>query len=317
MLPSGHCVISHREYLSDLAGTNGTAFPATNSTSYLYERINPSNPALFPWLSGMAGLYETYNYHKLKFEYVSTCSTSTPGYVILAIDYDPSDDVPTSKVQLLSYEGSVRCNSWNSVVHNSSRANLSKQKSYYCGYNSMHTTDNHGTLRTSDVGTLNVLAMGQTSTNFIGEIYVEYEVELKTPQMSVVATSMPSLQITMGDTLDFELVNDTLYYGNLNIIPINATQLRIRQGFIGVLYMTMRGSGITGGPFASVTAPNSAIQIGEVVNGALTDVYVIYKLNVAPNSVLVFSHGAALAVTRFEITFASLAQNTYDHLLVF
>lgn len=316
VLPNGHCIIKHREYFIDIIGSNVSSFPTVEQNSFIYERINPSNAAVFPWLSGMAGQYETYNFRKLNFEYISTCATSTSGFVIIAIDYDPSDVPPASKVQLLSYEGSVRANSWNAITHRSNKSNLSKQKSYFVGYETM-SGPNVGYTRTSDVGNLCIVSMGQSNFNTIGEAYVDYEIEFKTPQMNVITTSMPSLQITMGSTLDFRNYDNTHYYGTLNVRPHTTTELRVFSGFVGTITMLMKGTTIEVPPSVSAIGPNSTVYLGTVINSGLTEAIIIYKVYATPGAVLTFTHGESFTISSFGILFSSLAQNTFDNLQTF
>lgn len=84
-------VVRHKEMFLD---------PVSNNTFQHFQK--PMNPALatsFPWLSKIAGAYETYRFRKLKFSYVPQCSTTSSGSFGMYFDYDPTDGFTTSMKQ--------------------------------------------------------------------------------------------------------------------------------------------------------------------------------------------------------------------------
>lgn len=86
--------IKHREVVAYNAG----------SFSPFATHINPCNLKLFPWLSGIAKMYERYRFVSLKFDYVPACPSTTLGMRATAIDYDPSDDTPGTIMLMLTYK---------------------------------------------------------------------------------------------------------------------------------------------------------------------------------------------------------------------
>jgi len=171
-LPNGDCVITHREYLTDIPGS--VAFAATSTA------INPGLVVQAPWLSAIAQRYESYRYESLRYLFETEQATSSTGTVMLVVDYDASDSAPTSKTQALSYRDSVRSPPWAPCKFTASKEDLNKQKSYFVrGGTQPANTD----IKLYDVGNLYVCTIGQANTNTIGELYVEYVVRLMTPQM--------------------------------------------------------------------------------------------------------------------------------------
>lgn len=59
--------------------------------SQFVAQISPSTASVFPWLSQIAGAYEKYVIHTIRFDYVPSCSTLADGIIYLAFDHDPSD----------------------------------------------------------------------------------------------------------------------------------------------------------------------------------------------------------------------------------
>lgn len=308
---NGHCTVTHREYLSDIVGYTGYTFPTNYTQEYIRERINPCNAALFPWLCGMAGQYETYKFKKLMFDYVSTCPTTTSGYVIIAIDYDPSDLAPTSKVEVMSYDGAVRANAWSNTRNISSPENLSKYHRYYCSYETQRAAT-AGSVRTSDVGTLNVIAQGQQNVDNIGELYVEYEVDFFTPQLNTYAANGGSLYIAItGNVLNF---NTASYHGNLNLIPYNTNALLFRQGFQGVVILRQIGTGID-------VVPGISISLGSVVQSRYsykaaggTSAVDVLRIRANAQAVLTPAIGVSTTLTNYYMEFYPTTTEMWDAL---
>jgi len=178
--------VAHREYITDVSGVT-TAF-----LSELSLRINPGNASCFPWLSAIARRFESYCFRKLQFCYETETATSTTGYVLLTIDYDPRDPAPLSKIVAFNYEGAIKGAPWQSFKHISSAQNLSKRKTYFVADTGQPDADLY------DVGNLYVALGGQAGTAKVGEIWVEYEVDLMTPQLENNSVFQVNSQIING-----------------------------------------------------------------------------------------------------------------------
>jgi len=138
---------------------------------------------VFPWASAIAGNFERFRFVKLRFHYVQNCTTSTTGQVALAVDFDSLDDnTMLTKQQLYSFELTARGTSWTSVVLEIPALRLSQSyKSHYI----RQTPVSGGDLKTYDPAQVLVAVSGVNSVGaVIGELWVEYEVQLMTPQFS-------------------------------------------------------------------------------------------------------------------------------------
>jgi len=79
----------------------------TTSINHIYK-INPRNSAMFPWLAKIANNYDMYHLESLKFKYIPCVGSTTAGQVVMAIDYDPTDDnTNTAPTALQSYAGAI------------------------------------------------------------------------------------------------------------------------------------------------------------------------------------------------------------------
>lgn len=165
----GQFVIRHREFLGDVLG----------STGYSVESypINPALEVTFPWGAGIAQNYEQYQIRSLRFCYETQAPTTDPGTVMLAIDYDPADAPPIDKPTFMSMAGAVRGPVWN-------RFECSAMKEYR-QFDKLYTRTTglaaNQDVKTYDYGVLNVAVQG-SALDTVGELYVEYEIALLTPQ---------------------------------------------------------------------------------------------------------------------------------------
>jgi len=181
---AGDTIVIHREYISDLlASATAGAF------SVFGIPINPGNASMFPWLSSIARNFESYVFKSLKFYFETSAPTSTPGTVLMAVDYDVLDSLPSSKRDLMSYRDAMRSPAWESTTLGCRAEDLHKRKTYYVneinsiGSNFIEPTTAQD-LRLDDVGELLIASSNSTASSALGEIYVEYEIELKTPEYS-------------------------------------------------------------------------------------------------------------------------------------
>lgn len=183
--PSGAMVVTHREYVSDITPasvSNANAFQLLIS-----ENINPGNPLVFPWLSSIATRYESYLFRNLRFIYEPQCPTTVSGTVSLAVDYDALDDPPLTKLQMMSYKGAVRSPPWFASNYQCASSDLRKQKSYFVRNGAQLPS---GDPRLYDVGNVYVAYEGPANESVAnGELYVEYSVELTTPNLQPYALS--------------------------------------------------------------------------------------------------------------------------------
>lgn len=169
--------IRHREFISDVASLNDTG-------QLSRMQINPGL-ATFPWLSNVAGAFEKYRWLKLKFMWTPACPTSTPGSIALCPDYDAADDdLQLTKSEVLSFADSVRGPVWMDFALDCDRANMNTGK-YYVRNTSVPTSSD---VKMYDALQLLIYVSNCPSdrTN-LGELWVEYEVELSTPQLQSVA----------------------------------------------------------------------------------------------------------------------------------
>lgn len=179
----GSLVVSHTEYLTDVAGSNGGIYIATVD-------LNPGVFGAFPWLSSVARRFETYRFKRLQYQYRQTTTTGETGVVALASCWNVNDPVPTTKDEVLNFEGTVKSSPWVDLDFNCLHPNLKQRSTYFVRTGPVVPPENEtsrGGAENRDVdynmydtARLIVLVQDET-TGVLGELYVKYEIEFMTP----------------------------------------------------------------------------------------------------------------------------------------
>jgi hypothetical protein len=173
--------VRHREYISDVAGVVGFS-----TTTYA---VNPGIAATFPWLSTVADRYESYKFHKLHFIFETDKSASTDGSVQGLIDFDAADSAPTTKAFFMGHANAVRSAVWQEFRFDARAKDLHKFAAER--YVRTGALASNLDIKTYDVGNYFMGAAGCADTSVVGELYVEYDVELTTPQLNPAALAVP------------------------------------------------------------------------------------------------------------------------------
>jgi len=175
---SGQVRVVHSELIKDVYSSIG--FKAEQLP------VNPGVPSTFPWLSSIAERFESYLFNSLRFKYMHQVSEFTEGNgkVLLAMDYDAADSLPLNKVQLASYQSEVSGAPYENIVMTCKKADLDKfGKQRYIRQGTLAANLD---IKTYDVGNI-IYAVQAQSVNDkdIGELWVEYDVTLYTPQLNL------------------------------------------------------------------------------------------------------------------------------------
>jgi hypothetical protein len=106
-LKNGSLRIRNREFVSTVTGS--TTGPTVRSNV-----INPNNPLMFPFLTGIAKRFDLYRFRRLVFHYGARCATTQTGTFIMAIDFDTRDNPPGSLADALVLKPSANEVIWKS-----------------------------------------------------------------------------------------------------------------------------------------------------------------------------------------------------------
>lgn len=177
---NGGVCIRHREYVRDI--------PMFQFFDNAVLAINPSNAALFPWLSTVANNFEQYRFIGCIFEFRSlsanALSGSDPsmGSVTLATQYDVDQNLFVTKKQALNSVYATSCKPAENMIHPiECEPNETPSQPLY-----IHKAfaGNVEDLRLVEQGRLNVITEGSKEDYPVaGELWVTYEVFLFKPRL--------------------------------------------------------------------------------------------------------------------------------------
>jgi hypothetical protein len=165
----GRTIIKHSEYIQDINGTTG---------AFAIQASIPCNPGLvgsFPWLSQIAGAYQKYIIKNLEFRFETSSSANQTGDLMLSPVFNEQDGAPDTKADCLQNECTTKCVPWMSLGCRIPTKYLKVYNEYYI----RTTTIND--VKTYDPFILYVGCQANTVTTSIGELYVDYEIELINP----------------------------------------------------------------------------------------------------------------------------------------
>lgn len=251
-------IISGHEQIASVNNTNGS-FGATRFFT---------NPGLsqFAWLSARASGFEKYRYRKFCVHYVpDKAVTTTAGSLFLAADFDPTDDAPGSLADMSTYE--VQSND-RVFEHVSLNIPVSRM---FDGVRTKKVRSGPvpGDLQIYDGATFSVCTYNGSDTAGIGQIWVDYEIELISPQVEAVPVSTKVIRYTkaadqtMVDGVGATLAFDTATTGMDSFGSISSGTITLPRGFYrlachiccsnsaaeattALLSLTKNGSTITG-----------------------------------------------------------------------
>jgi len=204
----GRTVIKHSEYVGDIVGSVGFV-------TQLSMNLNPGIQTSFPWLSQIANAYEKFSVKQIQYRYSSESPSTSTGAVFLSPEYNPQDPPPTSKLETFQNEDTVRTVPWTNVVCKIPTKYLKVYNDYFIRLGAIPNSD----LKTYDPIVMYVCTQGQANTALLGEIWVDYQIELINPQGNL---------NPIGGTAICAPIGATTIFGNINNQPVFTGYLSIR-----------------------------------------------------------------------------------------
>jgi hypothetical protein len=266
--------VRHREYVQDIVGSVVFANQQVN--------INPGLNTLFPWLSALAGLFESYQMNALKFQYRTESPSTQAGKALLTVDWDVLDPSPTSKTQMLQERTKADGPAWENfdlICDLSDLLKFGVQRFVRSGLNPAGSD-----LKTYDIGMLNIASQGCTGAPTIGELWVEYDVELMTPN----TTPLPvSSHIASGSAVSNAAIFGTapVVLGNLNVTATGSTLVFNTVGqYLVEIFATGTLTALT-----SNTGTATVVFANPVVGNG-TNAFVVHIISVTvPGQTMIYS----------------------------
>lgn len=280
----GSVIVRHREFFGDVLGsTSAFQLGIGDVGEQTLISVQPANPVMFPYLSGLAKLFESYDFERLQIDYVPRCSTATAGFVAMAVDYDAKDAAPSSKTSLMSYHGAVASSPWQACSLICDRRDLHKMgRQLYTRLSSITSTDS----KTYDVGNLWLAVGGQGSAAQVGEVYVTYTVRLSTPQLNQAAIAKSNSKYvnpTAGVSKTAPLGTARTIAGGLPIRESQSsptTKLWIQEAGQYMFNALATGTGLSAGSFTMTGDPDVTVSTPtDIPNAAGTLEAVTFLVN--------------------------------------
>lgn len=287
---NGSMCVSHEELFGTVVGSD--AFSSATAP------INPGLSGLFPWLSQIARNYESYRFKRLRFKYVASSGSNQTGTVYLGVEFDPADAPPTDENQLASYQGTTSCAPWKNNSYTCTSQNLAKRQTYFVRNGAVGSNSD---LTLYDVGFFIIgTADNQATPAKLGKLWVEYEVELMTPQTTDpgIGSSL-SARFTGADkaaTLPTQVGNAPLA-ASVNAGILTITALAPYQGLVA---LNMAGT-VLANPVIAGTATSSAKAL--VVNAGGTVAVSQYTANMKRDQTMTFDFTGSTSITGYFLRF--------------
>lgn len=284
--------VKHTEYIKDINGS--IAFTA------LSYPINPGLGSLFPWLSVVASRFESYCFTKLRFRFRTMAATSQKGAVVLAVDFDVLDDAPATKVELLSYEDNARAAPWEECAYTCDIKNLQKMKTYFTRVGNAPTASD---LKTYDVGQLIVATVAQADTAVVGELHVDYEIKLMTPQLSA---AVPSARVTPNSESDTAIFGTSVTEFGADPFSFDTNTLTFKQSGEWLLVFILGGT-VLSGISSAVTGTATATVIAATYDTADTAGVIVMRTRGLVDDTIIFDYSGATTLTTVSLRIARYA----------
>jgi hypothetical protein len=247
-------------------------------------RVNPGSKKTFPWLSGQALSYESFKFHKLKFEFITRCPSNTSGSMYLSPDYDSADALPVGETEVAANVDTVENVAWESIHCQLKTEKMNR--AYKAHYN---MTDTRFDATKQDQKTIDpafvVLAGQVDGFTMVGKFWVEYDCELFEPQRTTDVDNQGGLGSNKVSGLAPNVVDvfttGTVATLNQEVVPIlkvlNGTAFpgpnlfEFTRDWQGFLTKNITGTGITNiGGILKNGAPIPT-AVATVINGAQTN----------------------------------------------
>lgn len=191
-------ILRHKEFVGTL----------TSTTDFTVQYQMPLNPGMvtFPWLKDIAAKFQEYRFRGVVFHYIPASgaaisgTNSALGTVMLQTTYRPSDSAPASKVEMLNEYCANEVVPSESVIHPIECD--PKQNPFAVQFVRSIPVPAGESILNYDLGKTFIATQGQQAIgNYLGDIWVTYEVELIKP--------VYSSNITTNALSDFEFSGAT------------------------------------------------------------------------------------------------------------
>lgn len=310
-MSNGMCNVRHREFLGNVSGTS-------TFTQSLSLALNPGIAATFPWLANMAQNWQAYRFKRLRFCYYTRTGSNIPGSVILCPDYNAQDAAPVSEQVIDSYEDAKEDAPWKNI-----ECNLNAVAMHLMGpkkYIRLGALAANQDLKTFDVGNMYVYTVDGTAVNW-GKVWVEYDVDLFTPQLPPGGSSFTQTALIVGATSQTAaepLGTAPVVTGNMQVVAGNNSTnstLVLSNAIVGgeyALSIYITGTGITQSVIESaVTGATLKSGGNQAFSVAATTGFYIATFTATASTITWVLSGTATTITGCNVLLALIPTSSF------
>lgn len=238
-------VIVHSEMLGSIV-SNATINTFTANGFVL----NPGKFGTFPWLASLASNFDKYIVRSCIVHFVSSQPTNIAGKVGIGFDYDSTDPLPVDRNEFFSLTHHVECSTWDSV-------SMSIPLDVVPRFVNSHTNTDSKLI---DAG--NIILMSDqvpTASLVLGDIILEYAVELIEPQQAIYCSQIFSSTSAIAAWSSLSVSGPVLAL-QLPTTSITDVEYALPQGYYS--YFCVASDSGLGSPVLTATTHNMAASNG-------------------------------------------------------
>lgn len=174
-------IVKHSEYFQSLKGTQ-------EFSSY-FHRVNPSNEEVFPWLNMVSQNYDKFKIRKMAFRFVSASNVQVGGNVYMYVNYQANQPAIPSFPDILNCFGAKTGLPYKNLDINVVSSKFNQTKSYLTAsaFDQVDQTSEKALWFypcSIQFGSWGVQTTPFGEAPLLGQVYVDYEIELEIPVTS-------------------------------------------------------------------------------------------------------------------------------------
>jgi len=304
----GTTIISHEEefYVFKMSEYE---FSIQNSRGFPGQ---PGRSESFPWGSSVSRAWENYRFRKLKYKYYPACATTHDGIICMFFDFDSRDGPPQSFRQMRGNQVSNSCAVYEYMEMQVPAEYLAKKGKDMELFIRIQNQDVvGGDLKTYDCGRLWIASGGAAHADagkVGGRFFVEYELELMSPQYSPVAIiKSNSARIDNSSASKAAPLTGATVVGGLDVRVNDATHFVIGEPGAYMVQAFYSGTGMSAGDVTVTpqdTSQASATATTDVADGVAEAVTYLINQPQAINAIYTIAAAGATSLTGLYYRFA-------------
>lgn len=291
--------IQHRELVAPITGSVGF--------SAIQIAVNPGIPGSFNWLSTQAGGWEKYRFRSLRYRYLGRAPSTTQGSVLMAMDYDSADPMPTTENQTSTWHGTQETAVWKDLTFTANQGMIGRECFVRTG-----AIPANNDIKLYDVGNFFMCATDATSASPIGKLWVEYDIEFINQQVGANSLGASTLSGITGMASSVPLGTSQTATGPIGLSTANGYLINITGLIVGTEYLISLWLGGTGFSTCTLSAPVNLTQSTNLIASGLAGMTAAtaagtYVATAASAQISIGDSATSIASSHLVVTQVSLA----------